>query len=439
MGGLTAAVVAQEMGARTLCLEKLPEPGGSLALSGGYLWTVHTMDEYLQLSPQGDPNLGRVVVEDFETSKDWLCEHGVDLTSVPCGMGPGRAFGGYRIRPDPVSGAVVPLVRAFVDAGGELKSESSCVALDMGEAGEVRGITYRDNTGEHRVDCSAVVLATGGFQGDRVLMGAFLGPWADWGYARSNAGSTGDGVRLAFGAGAAASKGMSSFYGHLFPAPPARPDPAAFRTLTQFYSEACILVDKSGRRFVDESRGDEICALRLIRQEEATGFIVFDERRHGHEVSDPYVPDGVLTDPLPGVRAVGGIVIKADSIVTLARRLAEAYGVPRRQLLATVADFNEAARKDDAGLLTVDRRVGLHTCEVPPFYAVPVRPGITFTEGGVHVNSDCQALDRSGVAIRGLFVAGVDVGAISVDGYVGGLAAGLVTGMRAGVNAAPDL
>jgi hypothetical protein len=68
-----------------------------------------------------------------------------------------------------------------------------------------------------------------------------------------------------------------------------RPDPAAFRGLTQFYSEACIVLNMAGRRFVDESRGDEICALRLIREEDATGFIVFGEARHQAEVMEPYV------------------------------------------------------------------------------------------------------------------------------------------------------
>ena len=439
MSGLAAAVVAQEMGARTLCLEKLHEPGGSLALSGGYLWTVNTMEDYVRLSPEGDANLGRLVIADFDDAVTWLAEHGVDLVPVPVGMGAERAFGGHRIRPDPVSGAIVPLVRAFNNAGGEFKTGASCVGLDIGAAGDVRGLRYRDRDGGHEVVCSSVVIATGGFQGDRLLTGTFLGPWADRAYLRSNAGSTGDGVRLAFDCGAAASKGLASFYGHLFPAPPARLDPAAFRTLTQFYSEACILINKAGRRFVDESRGDEICALRLLHEEEATGFIVFDEMRHMNQVSEPYVPDAIRSDPLPGIRAVGGTVIEADTIDALCRRLSSEHGVSAAQAGATIAEFNDAARKDESALLSVARRTGLHTCEVPPFYAVPVRPGITFTEGGVRVNGDCQALDRSGSPIPGLFVAGADVGAVSIEGYIGGLATGLVTGLRAGVNAAPAL
>ena len=436
MAGLTAALVAAEDGASTLCLERLSEPGGSLALSGGYIWTVGSLDDYRRLAPEGDADIARMIIDEFADGLEWLAEHGVDLTLVPSGMGPGRVFGGRRIRPDPVSGAVIPLVKAFASAGGQLRTQARCLDLRLDTTGGVRGLSYRDRTGDHEVRCSAVILATGGFQGDNFLTSTFFGPWADRAYTRSNPGSTGDGLRLAGRAGGAASKGLSAFYGHLLPAPPVRPDPAAFRGLTQFYSEACIVLNMAGRRFVDESRGDEICALRLIREEEATGFIVFDEARHQADVMEPYVPDAVRTDPLPMVRAAGGRVLEGQTIEQLGRQLFEEYGVSAAQSAATIHEFNEAWHRDDPGLLSIGRRHGLHACEVPPFYAVPVRPGITFTEGGVRADRDCRALDDLGRPVPGLYVAGADVGAVSIEGYVGGLAPSLMTGLRAGINAA---
>ena len=436
MAGLTAALVAAEDGASTLCLERLSEPGGSLALSGGYIWTVGSLDDYRRLAPEGDADIARMIIDEFADGLEWLTEHGVDLTLVPSGMGPGRVFGGRRIRPDPVSGAVIPLVKAFTSAGGQLRTQARCLDLRLDTTGRVRELSYRDRTGDHEVRCSAVILATGGFQGDNLLTSTFFGPWADRAYTRSNPGSTGDGLRLAGRAGAAASKGLSAFYGHLLPAPPVRPDPAAFRGLTQFYSEACIVLNMAGRRFVDESRGDEICALRLIREEEATGFIVFDEARHQADVMEPYVPDAVRTDPLPMVRAAGGRVLEGQTIEQLGRQLFEEYGVSAAQSAATIHEFNEAWHRGDPGLLSIGRRHGLHACEVPPFYAVPVRPGITFTEGGVRADRDCRALDDLGRPVPGLYVAGADVGAVSIEGYVGGLAPSLMTGLRAGINAA---
>ena len=436
MAGLAAALVAAEDGASTLCLERLGEPGGSLALSGGYIWSVGSLDEYRRLSPEGDAEIGAMIIDELDDGFEWLTDHGVDLMVVPSGMGPGRAFGGRRIRPDPVSGAVIPLVKALAGAGGQLVTQARCLDLRVDSTGSVRGVSYRDRTGDHEIACSAVILATGGFQGDTLLTSTFLGPWADRAYVRSNPGSTGDGLRLAGRAGAAASKGLSSFYGHLLPAPPVRPDPGAFRGLTQFYSEACIVLNLAGRRFVDESRGDDVCALRLIREEEATGFIVFDEARHQAEVMEPYVPDAVRTDPVPVVRAAGGRVLEGETIEQLARRLFEEYGVPVGATATTIHEFHEAWRRDDPSRLSVVRRQGLHPCAVPPFYAVPVRPGITFTEGGVRADRECRALDDIGRPVPGLYVAGVDVGAVSIEGYVGGLAPSLMTGLRAGINAA---
>jgi hypothetical protein len=153
-------------------------------------------------------------------------------------------------------------------------------------------------------------------------------------------------------------------------------------------------------------------------------------------VMEPYVPDAVHTDPLPGVRAAGGHVFEAVSIEDLSRQLFDEYGVPAVQAAATIREFNDSWHSNDPSRLSVPRREGLHACEQAPFYAVPVRPGITFTEGGVRADPDCQALDDIGLPIPGLYVAGVDVGAVSIEGYVGGLAAGLMTGLRAGVNAA---
>jgi succinate dehydrogenase/fumarate reductase flavoprotein subunit len=286
------------------------------------------------------------------------------------------------------------------------------------------------------LECGAVVIATGGFQGDLELTTRHLSPWADRAYVRSNAGSTGDGFRLGTGAGAATSRGLGLFYGHLFPAPPARIDPAAFRTTTQFYSEECILLNRLGRRFTDEGLGDDHNALHLLRETGAAGFIVFDHQRHQHEVMEPFVPDAVRSDPIPAIRAIGGRVIDAATVGELAGRLLSEFSVPARLVEESIAEFDSAAASGNPLTLSVPRRRKLHRISVPPFYAVPVRPGITFTEGGLRVNTECQVLDRDARPIAGLFAAGADVGAISMDGYVGGLAAALVTGLRAGLYAA---
>ena len=72
----------------------------------------------------------------------------------------------------------------------------------------------------------------------------------------------------------------------------------------------------------------------------------------------------------------------------------------------------------------------------PPFRALEVRPGITFTLGGIDVDSDLRVLDRDGRPIPSLFAAGADAGGTYDRGYMGGLVLGLVQGRAAGRSAA---
>jgi succinate dehydrogenase/fumarate reductase flavoprotein subunit len=277
------------------------------------------------------------------------------------------------------------------------------------------------------------VLATGGFQGDAEMMARHVSPWSDRALLRASPLCTGDGLRLALAAGASVSSAMNAVYAHVMPAPPARLEPASYRALTQFYVERCVLLNMYGERFVDESLGDAACALALLGQPEARGFIVFDAARHRTAVREPFVPDAVTRDPIEAIRAAHGEVVEAASLVGLGALLQE-RGVPSGALRATITAFDTAARRGDGSELPIRRARDLHRCSQAPFFAVPVQPGVTFTEGGVKVNTECQALDRDGRPVPGLYVAGVDVGAISNVGYAGALSASLITGLRAGLH-----
>jgi succinate dehydrogenase/fumarate reductase flavoprotein subunit len=435
MGGLVAGIAAAEDGARVLMLEKAAVPGGSLALSGGYVWTFTSFADYTRYVPHGDRELGRVLVEDFPTGVEWLRAHQVRLGEPHSGLGPDRAGSGFRIEPDPVLGAVEPLLAAFANCGGTLACGSRVVALEQDDDGAVVGARVRGPDGTRVVRSRSVVLATGGFQGDAELMARHVSPWADRALLRSSSTSTGDGFRLALEAGASTSHGLNAVYAHVMPRLDRALDPGGFRALTQFYVEECMLLNLDGRRFVDESRGDALCGLELLRQREGAGFIVLDEERHSGTVMEPFVPDMMRTDPLAAVRSAGGTVIVADTLDELCNWLAP-YGVPPMVALTTIHEFDAAAERGLADGLPIPRDRGLHTCRQAPFYAIPVIPGVTFTEGGIRVNTAAQALDRDGRPVPGLFVAGVDAGAISNAGYAGALSAALITGLRAGVHAA---
>jgi tricarballylate dehydrogenase len=79
-----------------------------------------------------------------------------------------------------------------------------------------------------------------------------------------------------------------------------------------------------------------------------------------------------------------------------------------------------------------------NTIDTPPFEAYAVTCGITFSFGGLKINTDAQVLSSDGEPIPGLYAAGELVGGIFWFNYPGGsgLTNGAVFGRIAGANAA---
>ena len=79
--------------------------------------------------------------------------------------------------------------------------------------------------------------------------------------------------------------------------------------------------------------------------------------------------------------------------------------------------------------------------DVPPFYGLPLRPGITFTYMGVEVDERSRVIDQNGKAFPNVFAAGeIMSGNILTKGYLGGfgLTIGSVFGRLAGREAAAN-
>ena len=78
----------------------------------------------------------------------------------------------------------------------------------------------------------------------------------------------------------------------------------------------------------------------------------------------------------------------------------------------------------------------------PPFYGLPLRPGITFTYMGVAVDDAARVVDNSGVPFKNLYAAGeIMSGNILTKGYLAGfgLTIGSVFGEHAGRMAATNV
>lgn len=430
MAGLAAALAAAEAGARVVVLEKGDQPGGSARLSGGLLWTEPTHELLAARNPHGDPDLGRALVDDYEDAATWLREQGLEMTERLTELfGTGE---GYRLGPD-MPTVIDRLAERAEGAGAEVHCGVRVTGLERDERGGLTGVRAVGADGELLVRARAAVLATGGFQANVELLTRYVTRYADLLYVRSNRGSTGDGLTIGLGAGAASSCGLHAFYGHLLPAPPAQVTPERYIALTQYYSVHSVLVNARGDRFVDESIADEYSAQALAREPHALGFILLDSVA-AERVSDPPAPRFPQLNRLEQAERAGGRVLRADTLDVLAAGIDEAGGNGRRSVLA-LEEYNRLVT-DDPRRLAVPRAARRRALDRPPFTAVPVRPAITFTEGGLRIDASAQVLDRDLRPIPGLYAAGADGGGVFYEHYAGGLALATVFGRRAGGSAA---
>jgi tricarballylate dehydrogenase len=137
--------------------------------------------------------------------------------------------------------------------------------------------------------------------------------------------------------------------------------------------------------------------------------------------------------------------IGANSIAELARELK----LDPAALEKTVTEFNAAVRPGtfDHTILDDCRTEGVmppkthwaRKIETPPYYAYPVRPGITFTYLGTRVNRQARMLMKGGKPSANMFAAGeIMAGNVLGKGYAAGIGMtiGSVFGRIAGQEAA---
>jgi tricarballylate dehydrogenase len=329
----------------------------------------------------------------------WLQSLGIEFIQPPYYL----AKGPPRIQPVGGGAKLIDVLRrAARNAGISFRYE--CAAQDIvTENGEITGLAIRDRATSEFVKTDAIVLACGGFQGDRTMLRAHLGQPAETMRLISpgTGFDTGDGIAMAARIGADRSGDWSGM--HCEPVD-ARSKGSAPVVLVYPYG---IVVDRTGRRFFDEG-----CGLmhetweRLAReiQFEAPGAIAF------------VVLDSQLLEIANYQRAIRSEVapIKAETLAGLA----QACGIDAAGLAETVHRYNAACTGDpdrfDATRcdgLSADRALippksnWARALGKAPFLAFPIVGAIAYTFGGLATNADACVL-RQRQPVPKLFAAG---------------------------------
>ncbi|HEY8480296.1 MAG TPA: FAD-dependent oxidoreductase [Spirillospora sp.] len=421
MAGMTVAATAAQAGASVVVVDVADRPGGSAALSEGYVWTAPSAEVFTEQDPGGDVERFGAMLEGLPEAFAWVESLGVQVgpqLSGILGFGTGRQIDvlGYLRR-----------CRGLVEGGGGWVLPSTEPVRLLRDADAVTGVRVReagDGSGETmEIEAPAVVLATGGFQADPEAREELLFPGAGRLVLRASPYGRGGGLRLGTAAGGDLTGPTDGFYGHLVPYPIEDFAPKDFALLAQYHSEHGLLFGRDGRRFTDESLGDHVNTELVARR--GTALLLIDERIRREQVLRPFIPGMDAVDKMAEAGARGAHYATGPTVADVASA-ASAWGYPASLIERGVAEFNAAVRRG-----TCDRRYHRMPLTEPPFAVLEVQAAITFTYRGLATDVDGRVLG-GGRPVPGLYAAGVDAGGLNVRGYTGGLVRGLVLGRRTG-------
>lgn len=350
----------------------------------------------------------------------WLAGHGIGFDRPVYYLSAGPP----RIQPVGGGAAVLrELERAVLEAGVSLIYERTAQELLVGENGAIVGVEFRTPDGAREaIGADAVVLATGGFAGNREMLARHLGAGAESLKPISPGTSfgTGDGIRMALAAGARADGDWSGMH-----AEPVDPRSAGSAPVVLVYPYG-IVVDRTGHRFFDEGGG-------LVHETWETFARTIHFATPGRIAYA--ILDAKLYEIAGHQRAIRSEVAPYRA-ATIAE-LAECIDVPAAAFEETIARYNAAAAGDPArfdptrtdGLaaaagLSPPKSNWALPLERPPYLAYPLVGAIAYTFGGIATNADAEVLGERG-PIPGLYAAG------EITGHFHGLAPNAVAMLRA--------
>lgn len=415
--GMSAAITANDRGARVLLLEADTKLGGSTALSGGWFFAAGTsvqraagilddspqamFDYYVQVNQwRVDPPLVRRLCDEAGAALEWLISLGVDF--------PVKSL--KRSGMETIARGHQPLGRG-AEIAQVLERAVRARPIDVALGNRVErlltnGVVARGET----ATADAIVITTGGFGQNPDMLRRLYPSSGEHATSMSAPGAQGDGITMAAAHGAIVS-GRDS--GLLIPC----------ATIARGQIEPggwAMLVNRQGRRFIDEASYYSVLSLAILA-EGGHCFAIFDEamrRRapldgsYGDLLGDHDVTDDQMdrwADSAVRANDVDGLAVAID--------------VPARALRGTV-----------------ERAVSSHALRVPPFYAVRVVPGLVALTGcGITIDVDARVLDDAGDPIPGWFAAGETTGNVLGDMYIASgnsLANCVVYGRVAGNSAA---
>jgi succinate dehydrogenase/fumarate reductase flavoprotein subunit len=340
------------------------------------------------------------------------------------GHGAATLFHGRGVRLTNGNALAGRLLKSAMDAGVALWSRCAVKELAR-EGGAVTGALLERDGHEVRVHArKGVVLACGGFPQDAERRRRLFSHAEH--FSPAPPGNTGDGLRLAQGAGARLDESLPNAAAWVPVSRVPRHD-GSFGLFPHFIDRAkpgVIAVTAKGRRFVNEGNSYHDFVQALLKAGQTHAWLVTD-----HRAIRAYGLGFVKPRPLPlGPHLRSGYLLCGEDIGELAHKAGIDAG-----LADTVAQFNDQAKSGSDPIFHKgenaynrfygDPDIRPNPCVAPlvkpPFYAVRLEIGDLGTYAGIATNGHAQVLDENKRPISGLYAAGNDALSIMGGNYPG--------------------
>ncbi len=471
-----AALAAREHCDRVLVLERAPEEeaGGNSRFTAGLLRVAYRgVDDIKRLIPdlseeeisstdfgayteeqflddmarvteyRCDPDLTEVLVRQSLPTALWMRSKGVRFTAAWGRQafkveGRFKFWGGLAV--EAVGGGpglVDSLTQAARKSGIDIWYESRAVSLIADDDG-IHGVILKKAGKTVEVKGRSVVLAAGGFQANTEWRTRYLGPGWELAKVRGTRFNTGDAIRMALDIGAQPTGNWSGC--HAVAWERNAPEFGDLAVGDQFQKHSYpwgIYINAEGKRFVDEGADFRNYTYAkygrvVLQQPGQFAWQIFDGKVK-HLLRDEYKIRQVtkrVANTLPEL-----VSVLDDVNADAALKEIQNYNAAVRTDIPFNPNVKDGRRTEG---LAVPKSNWANTIDTPPFEAYAVTCGITFSFGGLRINTDAQVINSDGQPMRGLYAAGELVGGIFWFNYPGGsgLTNGAVFGRIAGANAA---
>jgi tricarballylate dehydrogenase len=424
---MCAAITASEAGATVLVVEHAPKDmrGGNTRhtrnlrymhraptafMTGPYLEEPFVDDLMRVTGGETDETLARLTIHESEALVEWMEDHGIRFQPSLGGtlqLSATNIFflgGGKALLNTHYANAAVLGIDVVYDC------EVTDLLIEYGRFRAAQAVVGGE---ELTLTADAVIVASGGFEANIDWLREYWGEAADNFIIRGTPYNQGRLLRVLMDRGAKSVGDPTQCHAIALDARAPKFDGGIATRLDSV--SLGIVVNRDGERFYDE--GEDFWPKRyaiwgrlVAQQPGQVAYSIVDSRS-----ADSFMPS--LYPP-----------IKADTLPALAAEL----GLDTNRLTETVGAFNEATQPGEFDITALD---GLSTqglnipktnwaqpIDTPPYYAWPLKPGITFTYLGVAVNERAQVLCENGSPFDNVYAAGeIMAGNVLGKGYLAGI------------------